>query len=136
MESPTLRSLPFFHNAEINPRPTAGQKSLDDSRVAETNSQLEAGHPRLRDNQPRRSHTIFVPDADVVFQESHGREILAEDLPKETLVPATPCARLARCSARVRIHGFIAAAVNRPVRLGISCQVDSAQHPVARPPAP
>jgi hypothetical protein len=56
----------FKEYGEVEAGTTAAQKALQDVWPTESDAELEAGHPRLRDGKLRRPYSETVPDPDVV----------------------------------------------------------------------
>ena len=71
----------FKEYGEVEAGTTAADKLLQDVRPTESDAELEAGHPRLRDDKLRRPHPEVVADPDVLLEQTLDGQILAEDSP-------------------------------------------------------
>ena len=111
----------FLTNGEVDPRVTDMEEGLDHGRVAEAETELEAGHARLCDDQPRSSDAEHVADMDRVFDQSLGREVLAEDAVAQLTVEPRPPGGIVL--GRVSVNRLVWSAVDGQVGLGITVEV-------------
>src|SRR5438045_1423974 len=75
---PDRTDITFDHDPQVGPMPASSFEAIDEAGVTHSDAQLEAGHPRLRDLQPRGTDGPHLADhRSAQVDAAHG-EVLTE----------------------------------------------------------
>ena len=113
----------FKENGEVKACTTAAQKAFHDVWLTKSDAELEAGHPRLRDDKLCRPHSQTVANPDVLLEQALDGQILAEDSPGKV--------HLGKLSVpihvvlgRITVNGLVDAPMHRQVALLVALEVE------------
>src|SRR5437899_4247428 len=109
----------FLEDRQVESRSAACEESPDHVGPPESDAELVAGEAGLRHLQQGRTDAQLGPDAELPFRESVRREVLPECAPCQVgPLQLLPPERIV--FARVCVHGFRGASVDRRVRLTVT----------------
>ena len=86
--------------------------------------ELEARHPRLRDDQPGRPDAELVADVDRILEQTRRRQVLAEDPRRQLATELLPPGPV--MLARIGVDGLVPPAVDGEVGLSVAVDVQAA----------